>query len=154
MLVYGLRLLVALLTFGVGVVAASLLDFSRSAPSEKGVLVYAPAAVTSVQEEAPPSRPRSCGYIVSGGELDGKAVSKPAPDYPPIARAVRAKGAVTVQVLVDESGRVISAEAVSGHPLLQEAAVRAAHDATFSPTFLSGRPVKVSGIVTYNFGLE
>ena len=151
MLVYGLRLLVALVTFGVGVAAASLLNFSRSAPSEvKGVLVAAPAR----EDEGPPRRPRSCGYIVSGGVLDGKAVSKPVPDYPPIAKAARAKGEVAVQVLVDESGHVIAADAVSGHPLLQQAAVNAARQATFSPTFLSGKPVKVSGVVTYNFALE
>jgi protein TonB len=156
MLVYGLRLLVALVTFGVGVAAASLLDFSRPAPSEKGVLVAAPAApyAPSQQEEQPPRRPRSCGYVVSGGVLNGKAVSKPAPSYPPIAKAARASGTVTVEILVDESGHVLSATAISGHPLLQQAAVAAAREATFSPTRLSGQPVKVSGVVTYNFGVE
>jgi TonB family protein len=92
--------------------------------------------------------------VVSGGVLNGKAVSKPPPAYPPIAKAARASGTVTVQVLVDESGRVISASAVSGHPLLQQAAVAAARQARFSPTLLSGQPVKVSGVVTYNFVLQ
>ena len=156
MLIYGLRLLVAFVTFGVGVAAATLLDFSRSASSEKGVLVAVPEVVTAPerQEEQPPPRPRSCGFIVSGGVLNGKAVSKPAPDYPPIAKAARASGTVAVEILVDESGRVISANAVSGHPLLQQAAVAAARAAIFSPTRLSGQPVKVSGVVTYNFGRE
>jgi protein TonB len=56
-----------------------------------------------------------------------------------------------VQVLVDENGNVVSAHAVSGHPLLQAACVAAARNAKFSPTKLSGQPVKVSGVVTYNF---
>jgi TonB family protein len=91
------------------------------------------------------------GVVVSGGVLNGKAVSKPQPAYPPIAKAAGASGTVTVQVLVDEEGNVVSASAVSGHPLLQQAAVAAAREAKFSPTLLSGQPVKVSGVVTYNF---
>jgi TonB family protein len=92
--------------------------------------------------------------IVAGGVLNGKAISKPQPAYPPIAKAARASGTVTVQILVDEEGNVVSASAVSGHPLLQQAAVAAAREAKFSPTLLSGQPVKVSGVVTYNFVLE
>jgi protein TonB len=83
--------------------------------------------------------------------MNGKAISKPAPAYPAIARAARASGTVTVQVLIDESGRVTSARAVSGHPLLQQSAVQAAYGARFSPTLLSGQPVKVTGVITYNF---
>jgi protein TonB len=88
---------------------------------------------------------------ISGGVLNGKAVSLPKPAYPAAARAVRASGAVQVQVLIDEEGRVVSASAAGGHPLLQAAAVAAARQARFSPTLLSGQPVKVSGIITYNF---
>jgi protein TonB len=99
----------------------------------------------------PPPKPKT---VVSGGVLNGKAISKPQPNYPPIAKAARASGTVTVQILVDESGRVVSASAVSGHPLLQQAAVAAARNARFSPTLLSGQPVKVSGVITYNFVLQ
>jgi protein TonB len=100
----------------------------------------------------PPPAPKKT--VVSGGVLNGKAISKPQPAYPPIAKAARASGTVTVQILVDESGRVVSASAVSGHPLLQQAAVSAARNARFSPTLLSGQPVKVSGVITYNFVLQ
>jgi len=99
----------------------------------------------------PPPVKKEPPKTVSGGVLNGKAVSLPKPPYPPAARAVRASGAVTVQVLIDETGRVVSASAASGHPLLQAAAVSAARQARFSPTMLSGQPVKVSGIITYNF---
>jgi len=54
-------------------------------------------------------------------------------------------------VIVDEQGNVISARAISGHPLLQAAAVAAARQAKFQPTFLMGEPVKVNGVITYNF---
>lgn len=91
--------------------------------------------------------------VISGGVLNGKAIAKPAPVYPPLANAARAQGTVTVQITVDEEGYVIAAEAVSGHPLLQQAAVFAARQARFSPTFLKGQPVKVAGVITYNFVL-
>jgi protein TonB len=83
--------------------------------------------------------------------LNGKALSLPHPPYPAIARAARASGTVVVQVTIDENGQVISARAVSGHPLLQAVAVAAARQARFSPTKLSGQPVKVTGVITYNF---
>ena len=101
------------------------------------------------KKEPPP--PPKITKPVSGGVLNGKATSLPKPPYPAAARAVRASGAVSVQVLIDEGGRVVSASAVSGHPLLRQAAEQAARGARFSPTQLSGQAVKVSGIITYNF---
>lgn len=86
-----------------------------------------------------------------GNVLNNKATSLPKPPYPAAARAVGASGAVSVQVLIDENGDVVSATAVSGHPLLRAAAAQAARGAKFSPTQLSGIPVKVAGIITYNF---
>lgn len=88
---------------------------------------------------------------ISGGVLNGKATDLPKPTYPAAARAVRATGAVNVQVTVDENGNVISASAVSGHPLLRASAVAAAREAKFNPTLLSGKAVKVTGILVYNF---
>ena len=74
--------------------------------------------------------------------------------YPQIARQARANGPVNVQVLIDESGKVISAKAVAGHPLLLAAAQQAAYGARFSPTRLGDQAVKVSGVITYNFVLQ
>lgn len=91
---------------------------------------------------------------VEGGVINGRAISKPAPPYPLIAKAARAAGTVAVRVVVDERGDVVSAWAASGHPLLQAAAVEAASQAKFTPTTLAGTPVKVAGVITYNFVLE
>jgi TonB family protein len=88
---------------------------------------------------------------ISGGVLNGKATSLPQPAYPEIARAAHASGEVTVQVTVNETGNVVAARAVSGHQLLLAAAVTAARQATFTPTRLSGEPVKVTGVLIYNF---
>jgi TonB family protein len=105
----------------------------------------------SVDEPPPPPAPKPLPKTISAGVLNGKAISLPKPAYPPAARAVRAGGTVQVSVLIDETGRVISAHAVGGNPLLISAAESAARAARFSPTLLSGQPVKVSGIITYNF---
>jgi TonB family protein len=99
---------------------------------------------------SPPAPPKGA---VSGGILNGKAISLPRPAYPQIARSAHASGTVVVQVVIDEKGNVIWARAVSGHPLLQEPSRQAALGARFSPTTLSGQPVKVSGVITYNFVL-
>ena len=88
---------------------------------------------------------------INGGILNGKATSLPKPVYPPAARAVRAEGTVSVQVLIDEDGGVFSAEAIAGHPLLRSTSVAAACESRFSPTQLSGNPVKILGVITYNF---
>jgi TonB family protein len=91
---------------------------------------------------------------ISGGVVNGKATNLVKPPYPPAARAVRASGAVNVQVTIDEKGDVVAASAVSGHPLLRAAAVQAARASKFTPTLLSGKPVKVTGVVVYNFTPE
>jgi protein TonB len=99
----------------------------------------------------PPPKPTPPRAPISGGVLNGKAISLPRPAYPPIAKQAHASGTVVVQVTIDENGGVISAHAISGHPLLQAVAVQAARGARFSPTKLSGQPVKVTGVITYNF---
>lgn len=88
---------------------------------------------------------------ISGGVLNGKAIVLPRPEYPAEAQAAGASGTVVVQVTIDESGMVISARAISGHPALRQAAVNAANQARFSPTSLMGEPMKVTGVITYNF---
>jgi protein TonB len=117
-----------------------------------GTVVAAPTKVAIADEPPPPEvKPTPPRAPISGGVLNGKAISLPKPTYPPIARAAHASGTVVVQVLIDENGSVVSAHAVSGHPLLQAVAVGAARQARFSPTKLSGQPVKVTGVIQYNF---
>ncbi len=88
---------------------------------------------------------------ISGGVLNGKAQNLPIPEYPAAAKAVNASGAVNVKVTIDEDGSVTEASAVSGHPLLRQAAENAAKQAKFSPTQLSGQAVRVVGVIVYNF---
>ena len=112
-------------------------------------------SIVKIEEPPPPVKteppPAPKKTVNIGSLISGKAISLPKPPYPPLANIGRVSGAVTVQILLDETGKVISARAISGHPLLQAAAVKAAYQARFSPTILTGQPVKVSGVITYNF---
>jgi len=117
------------------------------------------SAVVKVDGEPPPPvetrrAPKPLLKPVSGGVLNGKALMLPKPAYPQQAKVARASGMVTVEVVIDEAGKVISAKAVDGNVLLRQAATQAAQGARFSPTLLSGQPVKVAGQINYNFALQ
>lgn len=102
---------------------------------------------------APPLPPKkeNLKRTISIGVANGHAVSLPKPVYPQTALAVRAGGPVNVQVTIDEQGNVISAKAVSGHVMLRRVSEEAAWKARFTPTLLSHVPVKVTGVIVYNF---
>lgn len=104
-------------------------------------------------EPPPPPTPKPLLRPVSGGALNGRATTLPPPAYPDQAKRARLSGIVVVDVVVDETGKVISAQASSGPAILRDAAVQAALKAKFSPTLLSGQPVKVSGQINYKFTL-
>ena len=88
---------------------------------------------------------------ITGGVLNGRALKLGRPEYPAVARMAHASGTVVVQVLIDEEGNVVAAHAISGHPLLQATCVKAARESKFSPTKLCGEPVRVNGVIQYNF---
>ena len=107
------------------------------------------------REPAPPAPklpPKKTVYTTR--ILNGQAIYLPKPVYTQMAKQVGASGTVIVQILIDETGKVISAHAVSGHPFLMPEAQKAAYQARFSPTILGEQPVKVSGVITYNFVLQ
>ena len=164
MFVYGLRLLVALITFGVGVAASWLTSSgcSMRQPNRVGVYVlqsgdaFPPLAATGKRECKSGITKAEHGEadVVEGGILNVRAQRQPAAVYPPAAKSAGVEGTVYVRVTVDESGGVASARALGGPRLLRQAAEDAAREALFAPTRLSGRPVKVTGVLTYDFTLE
>lgn len=91
------------------------------------------------------------GRPAAGVVFNGKAVALPEPKYLQTAGAARPSGTAVVIVTIDESGRVISARPLKGHPLLLGPSVKAALKARFTPTSVNGQAVKVTGIMTYNF---
>lgn len=112
-------------------------------------------AISPVKTETEPVKPapKPFNKPVSGGVLNGAALSLPAPRYPELARRARTAGLVTVEVVIDEEGNVIAAKALNGPSMLYGAAIEAAKRARFTPTKLSGLPVKVTGTINYNFSL-
>lgn len=83
-----------------------------------------------------------------------KAIRRVQPPYPAIAKSAHVSGPVQVQVTISEDGTVNDAAVLSGHPLLREASVQAARQWVFSPTLLNGKPVRVVGVLTFNFTLN
>ena len=112
-----------------------------------------PLPIISIDEPPPSPGPKPILKPVSGGVLNGTAVSLPPLLYPEAAKRMRTQGVVTVDVILDETGKVVSASASAGPTILRDAAVQAALKARFSPTKLSGQPVKVSGVINYKFAL-
>jgi|SRR5215213_1112863 len=121
-------------------------------PGGGGRQVVPPAQIVTLADQPPPPPdPPKPPKVISKGPITGLAISLPKPAYPEMAKRIGVQGSVNVQVLIDESGRVVSAKAVSGHPLLTVEAQRAALQARFSPTKLGEQAVRVSGVITYNF---
>ena len=83
--------------------------------------------------------------------VKGELIEAPRPVYPAEARKQRIEGTVTVTIVIDEDGKVVSARAKSGPEPLHAASVEAAYKARFKPTTVDGKPVKVAGAMTYNF---
>lgn len=105
---------------------------------------------------------------IKGGVLNGKATSLPKPVYPEAAKAAGIVGNVRIAVEIDEAGNVVAAELAKEEtkvvnadgttteidppdPLLVDAALQAALQAKFAPTMLSGSPIRVTGVIVYNF---
>lgn len=102
----------------------------------------------------PPAIQRSVPRVIRKEVINGEAISLPKPAYPQLARQLRIQGRVSIQVLVDETGKVVSARPISGDRFLVSGAQSAAYQARFSPTLIGDQPVKVSGVITYNFVLQ
>ena len=113
-----------------------------------------PVEAVSIPEPPPVKQPvvmKKPEILRSEGPINGKATYLPKPPYPAVALAANIQGKVDVQVLIDETGKVVSANAVSGHAFFRAVAERAAWSAKFSPTYLAKVPVKVTGVIVYNF---
>lgn len=106
--------------------------------------------VSKIENVTPPPAPKA-PPIQSLGVINGRAVSLPPPPYPAIARSTGVSGNVSVQVVINEDGKVVSSRAIDGHPMLKPAAEKAAWNAKFSTTYLSKQPVKVTGVIVYRF---
>jgi TonB family protein len=85
------------------------------------------------------------------GVRQGAPIFKPQPKYPQNARRFNASGKVEIRVTISVTGRVTKATAISGHPLLRDAAVEAARRWEFEPTVVNGTPVETELVLTFEF---
>lgn len=118
-----------------------------------------PGTSASSERSTPPPPPIkkpevNPNTVVSLGAVNGRAIVLPKPAYPQTAKTMRVEGAVQVQITIEKDGSVISSKALGGHPMLRPVAENAARQAKFSPTTLSGTPVRATGIITFNFKLN
>jgi len=117
----------------------------------KSPALLGPPQITQVEgtDEPPPipSPPRVSKVVAS------YALTKAAAIYPPIAKQMKASGAVQVAITIDENGRVIEAKAISGHSALRPAAEEAAKKWVFKPASLDGKPMKQRDVLTFTFNL-
>ena len=113
---------------------------------------FAPARatlkVTEIGENETPSGPAKA---VEFGVLNDKATSLPKPAYTEEAKRTKSHGRVTVRVVIDENGKVTSAQATDGPLPLRAAAEEAAKKAVFNPFTEGGIVVKATGVLTYDF---
>ncbi len=106
---------------------------------------------TAKSNPPPPVIKQTPKIVRTSKVLNGDAISLPKPSYPRTAAALNLEGTVRIQITIDEAGNVISAKAADGHPFFRPVAEQAARNAKFRPTLLNDVPVKVTGVIVYNF---
>ena len=133
------------------IVFCSVAPVAAQRKSNRKQIIVKPKNAATKARSGKAKKSANKSFVISACLMNGRATKLAQPIFPPAARAVRAYGIVSVQVLIDENGGVIEAKAVSGHPLLRAASIAATRESKFAPVFLSGKAVKVSGVIVYNF---
>lgn len=122
---------------------------------EKVPTANTPRISASAQSNAASETAQAAQRIrVSQGVSAGLLVARVPPIYPPEARSARIQGAVVIKVLINHSGDVVSADLVSGHPMLAPAALDAVKQWKYKPYLLNGDAADVETQVTLNFTLS
>lgn len=115
------------------------------AERNKAAELAAAAAAKKAEDEKIPE------FIQLGNLSKEQAVNIATPLYPEAASRANVSGIVVVEVVMDTDGKVISAKANSGSPLLRPNAETAALRSKFKPALFKGKPVKAKGVIAYNF---
>jgi protein TonB len=103
----------------------------------------------------PPPRPHQTGPLRVGGNVQAaRIVNRVQPVYPPLARQTRISGTVRLHAIIGKSGTIEQLEVMSGHPLLQQAALDAVRQWRYQPTLLNGEPVEVDTTIDVIFSLN
>jgi protein TonB len=108
---------------------------------------------TSPATVHPGPRPTGPTHI-SSGVAAGLLIQKALPQYPPLGKAVRVEGTVVLQAVISKSGTIENLRVVSGHPMLQQAAIDAVRQWRYRPYMLDGEPVEVETTINVIFSLS
>jgi TonB family protein len=162
------KLVTLILLFLVTMLTVTACDQAANSPADTRSIPANAAAVKPTEAETKPAAPAPAGKEIKsadgpalksitppddtilGGVLNDLATSLPAPD-PAAAKEANASGKVTVEILVNEKGEVSASSVVSGPQPLWKAAGAAARQARFAPPLKDGKPVKVAGVLVYDF---
>lgn len=134
---------------GIGPVGGNILGLGSS---QENIAPPPPPLVTKPAERV--QTPEKQVVRLTSQVLTGKAIERRTPAYPILAKQIHVEGSITVEIVISVDGRVESARALGGHPLLMSAAVEAARGWRFQPTLLNDTPVRVTGVITFNFKLQ
>lgn len=135
---------------GPGVIGAWSIDSNQSSIAPPAP----PPAPKPKPEPQQVKEPENKIVRLASSILTGKAITRKTPDYPALARQIRVEGSIVVEIVISPEGRVESARALGGHPLLTKSAVDAAYGWRFEPTILNGTAVRVTGVITFNFRIN
>src|SRR6266446_636362 len=103
----------------------------------------------------PPPKPKLTGPLKVGGNVQAaRILNRVQPSYPPLARQTRISGTVRLHAIIGKDGTIQSLEVMSGHPLLQQAALDAVRQWRYQPTLLNGDPVDVDTTIDVIFSLN
>jgi periplasmic protein TonB len=142
---------------------AMVTDEKPSAGSEKGIPDSIPGVpngvpnslITDLMRNTPVALPRVVvqKVRVSSGVAEGLLIHEVKPQYPPLARQARIQGTVVLQAVIGKDGKVQNLQALSGHPMLIQAAIEAVKQWRYKPYSLNGEPVEVDTQININFTL-
>jgi len=90
---------------------------------------------------------------VSSMVVEGLIIRKTIPQYPPIPRAMGIQGTVVLQATISKSGTIENLHVISGHVMLQQAALDAVKTWRYKPYLLNDQPVEVETTVNVVFSI-
>ncbi|HVE56782.1 MAG TPA: TonB family protein [Pyrinomonadaceae bacterium] len=101
-----------------------------------------------------PAQTISSNEPANFGALNRFASRLALPMYPPVERQRNTEGLVTVEVTLDEEGKVTSAKAISGPRGLRQPAEDAVRKSKFNPVVVDNKAVKATGFINFNFKVK
>lgn len=105
-----------------------------------------------VASTAPPPKVATPQKLrISSGVADGHKIGGSDPIYPQMAKIAHVQGDVVLQALISKTGTIENLRAISGHPILIQAAMDAVRQWRYNPWVLNGEAVEVETTITVKF---